>query len=226
MARVRSQKRLEKNERTREELLQAALQVVGDMGYGRASIAKIAELAGVSTGTFYLHFASKDELYDQLLPWANIKLTQLVPLRLRPGERYMDFEERNIRGFFQYISKDRGFARVMLEAEVAAPTAWQEYTAVRERAYVEVMEAAWDQGEFPAYRRDELPQLCSLIVGMRKALVWRHGDRVTMPRKAIDTYLRFVRGALVQAPDIAPAKASEPQPRRPAPRRREPASVG
>ena len=204
-ARVRSQKRLEKNERTREDLLHAALVVVGEMGYGRASIAKIAETAGVSTGTFYLHFPSKDELYDQLLPWANNRLTEMVPLRLKPAEPYMAFEERTIRGFFNYISKDRGFARVMLEAEVAAPRAWADYTAVRAAAYLVVMEEAWRNGEFPAYRRDELPQLCSLLLGLRKTLVRENGEAVGTPRKAVDTYLRFVHGALLQADTAVPA---------------------
>lgn len=198
MARPRSQKRIEKNERIREELFRAALKVVGDLGYAKASISKIAEIAGVSTGTFYLHFSSKQELYDQLLPWSNVKLTEVVPLHLRPGERYIDFEERNIRGFFDHISKDRGFARVMLEAEVAAPKAWADYIAVREADYIAVLETAWDRGEFPAFRRDEMALISSLLIGLRKALVWRHGHEAKTPRKAIETYLRLARGALLQ----------------------------
>lgn len=215
MPRARSQKRIEQNERVREDLLQSALRVVGEVGYARASIAKIAEYAGVSTGTFYLHFTSKEEMYDLLLPWANTKLVQAVPLRLKPGESYMAFEDRNIRGFFSYITKDKGFARVMLEAEVAAPKAWAEYTRVREAAYLEVMEAAWENGEFPSFRRDELPLICSLLVGMRKALAWAQDGRGGVPRKAIDTYLRFVAGAFDQsAPAPRPGgkadKASTP----------------
>ena len=196
MPRVRSQKRTEQNERVREDLFQSALKVVGEMGYARASIAKIAEFADVSTGTFYLHFASKEEIYDLLLPWANTNLVQTVPLQLIPGERYMDFEERNIRGFFNYINKDKGFARVMLEAEVAAPKAWAEYTRVREASYLAVLETAWSNGEFPNFKREELPLICTLLVGLRKALAWAQADRVGVPRKAIDTYLRFVSGAL------------------------------
>lgn len=211
VARVRSQKRLEKNERTREDLLTAALGVVGEMGYARASIAKIAEAAGLSTGTFYLHFPSKEELYDQLLPWANIRLTEMVPLKLKPGERYMAFEERNIRGFFDYIRMDLGFARVMLEAEVAAPKAWAEYTAVRQVAYMAVMEEAWRNGEFPAYRLDELPQLCTLLVGLRKALVQGQREATATPRKAIATYLLFVGGALSQSVDGTAATKAKRQ---------------
>jgi AcrR family transcriptional regulator len=196
MPRARSQKRIEQNERVREDLFQAALKVVGELGYSRASIAKIAETAGVSTGTFYLHFASKEEIYDLLLPWANTKLVKAVPLQLKAGERYMEFEERNIRGFFNYANKDKSFARVMLEAEVAAPKAWAEYTRVRESAYLEVMEAAWDKGEFPEFHREELPVICSLMVGLRKALAWNQAGKAGVPRKAIETYLRFVAGAL------------------------------
>jgi AcrR family transcriptional regulator len=198
VARVRSQRRLEKNERTREDLFKAAMSVVGDVGYTAASIAKIAEIAGVSTGTFYLHFISKGELYEQLLPWANTKLAEKLPLRFQPNETYLAFEERIIRGFFNHIKKDRGFARVMLEAEVAAPVAWTIYSAEREKAYMEVLHSAWDSGEFPAFTRDEMEKICAFLLGLRKTLVWRHGEKSASPQKDIDTYLRFVRGALMQ----------------------------
>ena len=51
---------------TRERLLRSAREVIEDGGYGQASVAAIAERAGVATGTLYRHFASKEELFVEL----------------------------------------------------------------------------------------------------------------------------------------------------------------
>jgi AcrR family transcriptional regulator len=48
---------------TRERLLGAARELIEEGGYGAASVAAIAERAGVASGTLYRHFVSKEELF-------------------------------------------------------------------------------------------------------------------------------------------------------------------
>ena len=52
---------------TRQRLLDAAEQVFAELGYHDASIVKITEAAGVGQGTFYLYFASKKDVFDELV---------------------------------------------------------------------------------------------------------------------------------------------------------------
>jgi len=51
---------------TRERLLAAARELIEEGGYGSASVAAIAERAGVAAGTLYRHFSSKEELFVQV----------------------------------------------------------------------------------------------------------------------------------------------------------------
>src|SRR5438105_9832797 len=51
---------------TRERLLQAAQELIEEGGYAAASVAAIAERAGVAAGTLYRHFESKQELFVEL----------------------------------------------------------------------------------------------------------------------------------------------------------------
>jgi AcrR family transcriptional regulator len=51
---------------TRQRLLRAAQALIEDGGYSVASVAAIAERAGVAAGTLYRHFASKEELFVQV----------------------------------------------------------------------------------------------------------------------------------------------------------------
>jgi AcrR family transcriptional regulator len=51
---------------TRQRLLRAARELIEDGGYGAASVAAIADRAGVAAGTLYRHFASKEELFVEV----------------------------------------------------------------------------------------------------------------------------------------------------------------
>ena len=56
-----------RGERTRQQLLEAAERIFAELGYHDASIVKITEAAGVGQGTFYLYFASKKEIFDEVV---------------------------------------------------------------------------------------------------------------------------------------------------------------
>ena len=48
---------------TRERLLAVARELIEEGGYGAATVAAIADRAGVASGTLYRHFPSKEELF-------------------------------------------------------------------------------------------------------------------------------------------------------------------
>lgn len=54
-------------EGSRARLLDTAIEVIARRGYERATIDEIATEAGLSKGTVYWHFSSKDELFQALL---------------------------------------------------------------------------------------------------------------------------------------------------------------
>jgi AcrR family transcriptional regulator len=59
--------RAEAKARTRQQLLDAAAQIFARKGYAGASVEEIAESAGFSTGALYSNFASKEELFLELM---------------------------------------------------------------------------------------------------------------------------------------------------------------
>jgi AcrR family transcriptional regulator len=64
----------ERSQRSREQILEAALQLFASHGYRATSVREIAELARVSTGNVYHHFPDKESIYRTLLDqyWAAI----------------------------------------------------------------------------------------------------------------------------------------------------------
>ena len=59
--------REEKSERSRRQVLDAALQLFSRHGYRATSVRDIAEKAGVSTGNVYHHFPDKETIFKTLL---------------------------------------------------------------------------------------------------------------------------------------------------------------
>lgn len=51
----------------RAQIIECAIDVIAELGYGRASLAEIAKRAGVSKGVISYHFAGKSELMQQVI---------------------------------------------------------------------------------------------------------------------------------------------------------------
>jgi TetR/AcrR family transcriptional regulator, fatty acid metabolism regulator protein len=51
----------------RAQIMQAAIDTIAGLGYGQASLARIAETAGTSKGVIIYHFGGKDELIRELV---------------------------------------------------------------------------------------------------------------------------------------------------------------
>lgn len=70
---------------TRERLFEAAIAEFLQVGFAGAQIPRIAEAAGVSRGTFYFHFPSKEHVLDELMERAERAiLERLSALRAKP----------------------------------------------------------------------------------------------------------------------------------------------
>jgi len=71
---------------TREQLLDAAERVFRERGVGHASLAEVADAAGVTRGAVYHHFESKAELFQALMARAEMPI----------DTAFEDFENQDI----------------------------------------------------------------------------------------------------------------------------------
>jgi AcrR family transcriptional regulator len=64
--RPRKQPRQQRSERTRDQILEAAVQVFSRYGYARGTTNRIAENAGISIGSLYQYYPNKDAILTEL----------------------------------------------------------------------------------------------------------------------------------------------------------------
>lgn len=100
-----ARKTKEEAERTRQQIIHAARQVFHECGVSRTSLEKIAEVAGVTRGAVYWHFANKADLFFAMREQASIPLiTRLDDLLLAEGlPNPLDGIEQALQEFFRTL---------------------------------------------------------------------------------------------------------------------------
>jgi AcrR family transcriptional regulator len=87
----------------RNRLIQAALEMLTEEDYERIQVKDVADTAGVSLGTLYNYFSSKERLFaEALVRWADSMPTNIRqrPLRnARPAEQLKEAVDRALRAF-------------------------------------------------------------------------------------------------------------------------------
>ncbi|MFL1381963.1 TetR/AcrR family transcriptional regulator [Nocardiopsis protaetiae] len=101
---------------TRERIRAAAMRLFAHQGYAAVNMRRIAAEAGMSTGLVYRHFATKEELYGDLVGEAAAGLA-LTVARFRAPESH-DSPAELLRafceGFLRDVAGDQGFVDFFL----------------------------------------------------------------------------------------------------------------
>jgi AcrR family transcriptional regulator len=192
--------RAEKVDENRRALFQATAALVGEHGYAGASISRITERAGLAQGTFYLYFESRQHLFDQLLPTVGADLLDRITEAVHGSMDIFEVEERGIRAFFIYLAKNPSFFRILNEAEIAAPEAFEAHFSMLAGRYLSAMNRAVERGQIKDYTLPELEVVIYVLMAARGYiyLKFMRGKRRPKPPPewVIETYMRFIRYGL------------------------------
>lgn len=109
-----------RNER-REAILVAAQRVFRDKGYHQASVHDIIDDARIARGTFYLYFASKQEVFSQLVDeFLRLIRTQVRRISLEPGaDAPLDQLRANFRRVVATVVEHDDLASIILRDPIS-----------------------------------------------------------------------------------------------------------
>lgn len=196
--------RIEKSERTRQLICQAAAEIIGEYGYAEASVARIMERAGLGHGTFYAYFDSRAELFDQLLPMKGIEVLDILHERVKGSADIVEMEYRGFLGFLEYANSHPWFFRLLHEAEVAAPKGYREHIDNIMARYRRALQRSFARGELPGYEEKELDTLAYLLISARDYVYAQHVSRsADIPSalsEAVETFRKFITFGLRGSP--------------------------
>lgn len=181
--------------RTRQALIEAAEVVFAEYGWEEASIVKITEEAGVSQGTFYRYFLSKQAVFDELVEDLNRRVRRAMSEGAARGTNRVEAERYGFEAFFRFTTEHPGLYRVIRQAEFASPKALRMHYERIAEGYVAALEEAMESGEIATTDTEVLAYALMGIgelVGMRWIL-WGEDE---VPDHVIDEMMEFIARGL------------------------------
>lgn len=157
---------------TRQKLYEAAVTLIAEQGFSATTVEEIAERAGVAKGTVYYNFASKNDLFEELLRHGVGLLT--VSLRTaaeeteaRGGSR-VEALDAMIRAGLVFIDRYPAFTQLYVAELWRTNRAWQSTLMVVRQEAVAVVETVLregvERGELSA--EIDVPLTAAALVGM------------------------------------------------------------
>jgi AcrR family transcriptional regulator len=132
---------------TRQRLLDASEAVFGALGYHDASIVKVTEAAGVGQGTFYLYFASKKDVFDELVRDLNRRVRHAMKEASSQGESRLESELLGFGAYFRFTGEHPALYRIIRQAEFVSPAMLHYHYDKLAEGYVEGLREAMARGE-------------------------------------------------------------------------------
>jgi TetR/AcrR family acrAB operon transcriptional repressor len=103
----------EEAEKTRQDLLKAALSVFSQKGYAATTLEDVAKEAGVTRGAIYWHFGSKAELYAGLLEEYSARGSEIAQTAVAEGGSMVDILRRIFIRLLTAVESDPALRAVM-----------------------------------------------------------------------------------------------------------------
>lgn len=181
---------------TRQKLYEAAVTLIAEQGFSSTTVDEIAERAGVAKGTVYYNFASKAELFEELLRHG----VELLTAELREAEEgvsarggnRVDALDAMTRAGLVFIDRYPAFTQLYVAELWRTNRAWQSTLMVVRGQAVAVVEqvllSGVQEGEFSS--EVDVKLTAAALVGMVlvAALDWK----AFQPERSLDE----VHGAL------------------------------
>ncbi|GGO81841.1 TetR family transcriptional regulator [Wenjunlia tyrosinilytica] len=175
---------------TRQKLYEAAVTLIAEQGFSSTTVDEIAERAGVAKGTVYYNFASKTELFEELLRHGVGLLTrslrEAAEAGVKTSGRHVDALDAMIRAGLDFIARYPAFTQLFVAELWRTNRAWQStLLMVRQDAVTvvaTVLKDAVDAGELS--EELDIPLTASALFGMVlvAALDWQ----AFQPERSID----------------------------------------
>lgn len=188
--------RAEKGIATKEKLFRAAAKVVGKHGYANAMIARITAEANVAQGTFYNYFESRQDLFDQLLPSLGAELLGFIRAKTATAKGAKEKERQGFIAFFDFLKRRPEFYRILYEAELFAPQAYQRHMNIILDSYVRLLERGYDRGELSLTSRAQIEPIALSLMASRQYICMQYARRkgkiADLPEWVVDAYMAMV----------------------------------
>ena len=189
-----------KSERGRETLnriLSAAAQVFYEKGYHGASISDITRVAGVASGTVYVYFDSKYNLYKFLLLQCSHDIRKHLKQVTAECETRRESEEAGLRGWLNFVQQNPYMYHIIWESLYVDKQLFVDYYTSFSQAYIRGIEEGKARGEIRPNVSSEV--LAWTLMGAANFLGLNWGlfsDSAAENKKVVESFMEILNGGI------------------------------
>ncbi|MGO8904536.1 MAG: TetR family transcriptional regulator [Solirubrobacteraceae bacterium] len=166
------QTRSERKQRTREALLDGALELLDDRAFGSLSLREVTRAAGIVPAAFYRHFQDMDELGFALIDESFRRLRQMLRSAREDRRDYDGVIRASVAILVRHVHENRLHFRFIARERSSGVPALRR--AIRGEIRLFSSELATDLARFPDLRTwssDDLQMIAGLMVNTMVATV-------------------------------------------------------
>ncbi|MDI3495180.1 MAG: hypothetical protein PWQ72_1307 [Pseudothermotoga sp.] len=141
---------------TRMKLLQAAEKLFGTRGYRNTMISDITRAANVASGTFYVHFKSKEEILEELVMTTNKNLRITLSTAIKRFHDRRDAEIAGFMAFLKFFMLHPEMYLIVRQAEFFNPSISRNYYEKIFNSYLSPLSEAIQSGQLKNYSPNNL----------------------------------------------------------------------
>lgn len=164
--------RQERKQRTRQALLEAALELLADRGFASLSLREVTKRAGIVPTAFYRHFTSMDELGVALVEQTTRTLRDLIRSARTEPVGHLDMIDASVHTLYEHVRAHEDHFRFVTRERYAGTGPIARAIGVELRLFSS--DLAIDLARFDALRQwptDDLHTLADLVVTTMLATV-------------------------------------------------------
>ena len=198
-----------KGRETLNRIVSAAAQEFYEKGYHNASINDITRRAGVASGTFYVYFDGKYNLYKFLLLQCSHMIRKYLNQAVRDCATRRDIEEVGLREWLKFVQANRYMYHIIWESLYIDKQLFTDYYVNFCRSYMRGIDAAKAAGEIRPDIDSEV--LAYTLMGASNFLGLNWGlfqDYPTDTEKVVESFMQIIGAGIFTQPDEAPQTAS------------------
>ena len=182
---------------TLNRLLSAAAQVFYEKGYHDASINDITRLADVASGTFYVYFDSKYDLYKFLLLQCSHMIRKHLNQATKDCKNRREAEQVGLREWLKFVHQNQYMYHIIWESLYVDKKLFEDYYVSFSEAYKKGINAAKAEGEIDSEIDSEV--LAYTLMGASNFLGLNWGlfkDRPGDIDRVVDSFMRIIGGGI------------------------------
>ena len=180
-------RRLDRGQATREQLVTEATRLFAARGFDATSVEAVLEAAGVSRGSLYHHFKSKEALFEAVLDAAEVRIGEATLLAAASaGDDPVDVLRAGALEWIR-LAGDPVVQRIVL-IDAPAVLGWERWRKIEEANAVGnlrfAMQAVADDGRIDVSLVDPFAHMLLAAIDELALLVARADDTATAERQA------------------------------------------